>query len=230
MLYVHEIHSLDPARADEFETALRSQWVPAIAEDDCTRLTWAVRSIPSSISSPELITLTAVTDGAAMERLGTRMRSGDLRDCAAELEPHRRGHTLRLVAPLEEFNAYEVDLDDVPLVRTEAPIEMYIHDFVIPRLGMQREYETQMRDYFMKHLENRPMRSWAGFETVAGGGRTPESVMVTHVNNSRALAELVVHGHPRVAAEPGTWMSDALKLRDTWICRLVRSLPWSPTS
>lgn len=232
MFFVHEIHALDPAGTEAFDTALREQWVPAVADDDSTRLTWAVRSTPTSISFPEVITLTAVTDGKAMERFAKRMRKGDLRDIATELEPHRRNYTLRLLAPLEEFNSYEVQLDDLPLVRTDAPTELYIHDFVVPRLGMQRVYEIQMRDYFIKMLEIEalPMQTWGGFETVAGGGRTPESLMLTHVNNSRALAELVVHGNPRVAPEPGTWMSDALKLRDTWVSRLVRSLPWSPTS
>jgi hypothetical protein len=231
LFFVHEIHALDPSDADAFAASLRDEWVPALAGHD-TRLVWAVRSVAASISFPEIITLTAVNDGVALERLAERTRDGDLRELSQQLGARRRSHTSRVVAALEEFNPYTVDLDGLPLVRPEAPTELYIHDFVIPRLGMQRIYEVQMREYFMKMLEIEalPMKTWAGFETVAGGGRTPESIMVTHVNNSRALAELVVHGSPRVRVEPGTWMADALKLRDTWTSRLVRSLPWSPTS
>jgi hypothetical protein len=231
LFFVHEIHALDPATAEAFEASLRDEWVPALADHD-TRLVWAVRSEAASISFPEIITLTAVADGDALQRLAERMRGGDLRDGSRQLDEHRRGHTTRVVAALEEFNPYTVALDGLPVVRSDASTELYIHDFVIPRLGMQRIYEVQMREYFMKMLEIEalPMKTWAGFETVAGGGRTPESIMVTHVNNSRALAELVVHGNPRMRVEPGTWMADALKLRDTWTAGGGGGLPWSPTS
>ena len=232
MFFVHEVHALDPAATGAFETALRDDWVPALASDDRTRLVWSARSMPPAISYPEIVTLTAVTDGDALERLGERVRRGDLRDRSVELGRLRRTHTVRVMAGLEEFNPYTVDLADLPLVRADAPTEMDIHDFVVPRLGMQRVYEVQMRESFLKMLEIEalPMRIWAGLETVAGGGRTPESLMITHAAHSRAIAELLTHGNPRVAPEPGTWMADALKLRDTWISRLVRSLPWSPTS
>ena len=232
MFFVHEVHALDPDSADPFESSLRDQWVPALAGDDGTRLVWSARSMPPAISFPEIVTLTAVTNGAALERFGERVRRGDLRDATVELDRHRRNHTVRVMAPLEEFNPYTVDLDELPLVRTDAPAEIYIHDFVVPRLGMQRVYEIQMRESFLKMLEIEalPMKIWAGLETVAGGGRTPESLMITHSIHARAIAELLVHSNPRVPAEPGTWMSDALKLRDTWISRLVRSLAWSPTS
>jgi hypothetical protein len=232
MLYVHEVHALDPVAAGAFEATLRDDWVPALADDEGTRLVWCARSMALSISFPEIVTLTAVADGAALERLGARVRNGDLRDRQTELGRHRTGYTMRVVAPLEEFNPYTVALDELPLVRDGAPTEMYIHDFVIPRLGMQRIYEVQMRESFMKMLEMEalPMVTWGGFETVAGGGRIPESLMITHIKQARAMAELLAHGNPRVPAEPGTWMADALKLRDTWISRLVRSLAWSPTS
>jgi hypothetical protein len=54
--------------------------------------------------------------------------------------------------------------------------------------------------------------------------------MLTHIANPAAIANLVSQGNPRVTPEPGSWMREGLKLRDTWISRLVRSVPWSPTS
>ena len=93
------------------------------------------------------------------------------------------GVTTRVLASLEEFNPYSVDLDTVPVVREGAPTEMYIHDWVVPQPGMQRIYEVQMREAFMKMLEMDaiPMKTWGGFETVAGGGRVPLSLMVTWI-------------------------------------------------
>jgi hypothetical protein len=232
MFYVHEIHALDAAKAEGFETLVREQWVPALANDPQTRLVWCVRSMPGTASYPELITMTAVEDGATLERLGERYRTGDLRELSTELGQHRTGIETRVFAALEEFNPYSVDLGDVPLVRDDAPSEMYIHDFVAPQPGRQRIYEVQMREAFMKMLEMDalPMKTWGGFETVAGGGRVPQSLMVTWIANAPAISNLLAQGNPRVKPEPGSWMAEGLKLRDTWVSRLVRSVAWSPTS
>jgi hypothetical protein len=232
MFFVHEVHELDPVGVEEFESALREHWVPTLAAEPGARLVWCARSMPGAISFPEIVTMTAVEDGAALERLAVRIRSGDLRAAAGELGHRRRDVATRIFAPLEEFNAYSVDLDEVPLTRSGAPGEMYIHDFVVPQPGMQRIYEVQMRDAFLKMLEvdALPMKMWGGFETVAGGGRIPLSLMITRAENARALSDLLAEGNPRVAPEPGSWMSEGLKLRDTWVSRLVRSVPWSPTS
>jgi hypothetical protein len=232
MFYVHEIHALDAAGAEHFETILREQWVPALVGEPGMRLVWCVRSMPGTASFPELITMTAVADGAALERLGTRSRTGDLRDVSSELGRHRLGVTTRVLASLEEFNPYSVELDRVPVVRDGAPSQMYIHDFVVPQPGMQRIYEVQMREAFMKMLEMEalPMKTWGGFETVSGGGRVPLSLMITSIANAPAIANLLSEGNPRIAPEPGSWMREGLKLRDTWVSRLVRSVPWSPTS
>lgn len=232
MFFVHEIHALEPTAADDFERILREQWVPTLATEPGMRLVWCARSMPGAISFPEMVTMTAVEDGAAVEHLGERIRSGDLREAAAELGRHRTGLATRVLAPLEEFNPYTVDLDDVPLTRTDAPSEMYIHDFVVPQPGMQRTYEVQMREAFMKmlDLEGMQLLIWAGFETVAGGGRVPLSLMITHIGSAGAITNLLAEGNPRVPVEPGTWMHEGLKLRDTWVSRLLRSVPWSPTS
>ena len=232
MFYVHEIHALNAARADSFETTIRDQWIPALAAEPAMRLVWCVRSMPGTASYPELITMTAVEDGAALERLGTRYRSGDLRELSSELGRQREGVTTRVLASMEEFNPYSVELDELPLVRDSAPSQMYLHDFVVPQPGMQRVYQVQMREAFMKMLEidALPMKTWAGFETVAGGGRVPLSLMVTWIAHPPAISNLLSQGNPRVAPEPGSWMSEGLKLRDTWVSRIVRSVPWSPTS
>ena len=232
MFYVHETHTLDADTAPSFETVLREQWVPAVADDGGMRLVWCARSMPGTASYPEMVTMTAVADGAALERLAARSRTGDLRDASAELARNRVGLTTRVLASLEEFNPYSVDLDAVPVVREGAPTEMYIHDWVVPQPGMQRIYEVQMREAFMKMLEMDaiPMKTWGGFETVAGGGRVPLSLMVTWIANAPAITGLIAEVKPRVALEPGSWIREGLKLRDTWISRLVRSVPWSPTS
>jgi hypothetical protein len=229
MFFVHEVHSLTSGSAEGFEATLRDRWMPALAREPGTRLVWCVRSIPGAISAPELVTLTAVADGPTLERFGARVRAGDLREDAASLARQRVEVATRVMAPLE-FNPFTVDLDAEPPEVADAPSEMYIHDFVPPCLGMQRTYEVAMRQVFMKMLEveGLEMLIWAGLETVAGGGRVPENLMVTHIGNAAAITQLLAVGNPREDIKPGTWMYDALKLRDTWTSRLLRSVPWSP--
>jgi hypothetical protein len=231
VLFVHEIHSVPGRTGDAFEALLRERWAPALAREDGSRLVWCVRSMPGSVSYPELITLTAVADGEALERLGARMRTGDLRADVAALDAGRAQVTRRIVAQLV-FSPLNIDLDAIPAVPepVDGPSAMYIHDFVLPRLGMQREYEIAMREVFMKMLETEGtgIGMWGGFETVAGGGPAPESLMVSHIGNPETGTRLLSSEVPRAAVKPGAWILDGLKLRDTWVSRLVRTVSWSP--
>lgn len=95
---------------------------------------------------------------------------------------------------------------------------------------MQREYEAKMGEVFvfLRDLKELGTPIWAGFETVAGGGTVPESLMYTHVANAEAAVRMLTLELPREAVVPGMWMYDGLKLRDTWTSRLLRSVTWSP--
>jgi hypothetical protein len=231
VLFIHEVHEVAGQAGAAFEELLRARWAPALARDDEARLAWCARSMPGAVSFPELITLTALPDGAALERFGTRMRRGDLRDAAAELDTHRVRVTRRIVSQLD-FSPLEIDLGALPPHPEpyRAQGELYVHDFVPPRLGMQREYEAKMGEVFvfLRDLKELGTPIWAGFETVAGGGTVPESLMYTHVANAEAAVRMLTLELPREAVVPGMWMYDGLKLRDTWTSRLLRSVTWSP--
>jgi hypothetical protein len=231
VFFVHEIHSVPGRTGEAFETLLREQWAPALAREDGARLVWCVRSMPGSIGFPELITLVAVHDGSALERLSSRIRDGDLRDLALSLDGARAGVTRRVLAPMA-FNPLSVDLTAIPAEphAVDAPSEIYIHDFVPPRPGMQRVYEAAMSEILMKmlELEGHSILIWAGLETVAGGGPVPESLNISHVGRAEEGTRLLSTPLPREMFTPGSWMVEGLKLRDTWTSRLVRSVSWSP--
>jgi hypothetical protein len=231
VFFVHEIHSVPGRTGEAFEALLREEWAPALARDDGARLVWCVRSMPGSIGFPELITLVAVPDGSALERLGARVRDGDLRDVALALDDARAGVTRRILAPMA-FNPLSVDLDAIPAEPqpVDAPSEIYIHDFVPPRLGMQRVYEAAMSEILMKMLEmeGHSILIWAGLETVPGGGPVPESLNISHVGRAEEGTRLLSTPIPREMVTPGSWMLEGLKLRDTWTSRLVRTVSWSP--
>jgi hypothetical protein len=185
--------------------------------------------MPGAISFPEIITLTAVADGAALERYGQRVRDGDLADESAVLAALRTGVTTRVMTPLK-FNPLSLDLAGIPVVGNERPGEIYLHDFVPPRIGAQRAYEDAMEKVYMSMPDDELLQIviWAGLETVAGGGPVPESLNISHVRSAAAETQLLSFEAPRENKQLGNWMYDALALRDTWTTRLVRGLRWSP--
>lgn len=227
--FVHQIHALNPAAATDFEAALRERWCAAVAREPGMKLVWCARSMPGAIAFPEIITLTAVADGAALERYGQRVRSGDLVDESAALAALRTDVTTRVMTPLK-FNPLDFDLDAVPLEGLDRDGEIYLHDFVPPRIGAQRAYEDAMEKVYMSMPDDELLQIviWAGLETVAGGGPVPESLNISHVRDAAAQTQLLSFEAPRENKQLGNWMYDALQLRDTWTTRLVRGLRWSP--
>jgi hypothetical protein len=229
MFFVHQIHALSSAGAAEFESTLRKRWCPAVAREPGTKVVWCARSMPGAISFPEIITLTAVADGATLERYGERVRSGDLADESSAHAARRTRVTTRLMTPLK-FNPLSFDLDALPLEGPDRDGAMYLHDFVPPRIGAQRAYEDAMEKVYMSMPDDELLQIviWAGLETVAGGGPVPESLNISHVRDAAAETQLLAFEAPRENKQLGNWMYDALKLRDTWTTRLVRGLRWSP--
>jgi len=229
MFFLHQIHAVSSATAAELETTLRERWCPAVAGEAGAKVVWCARSMPGAISFPEMITLTAVADGATLERYGERVRSGDLTDESATLAALRTKVTTRVMTPLK-FNPLSFDLDALPLEGPDRDGAMYLHDFVPPRIGAQRAYEDAMEKVYMSMPDDELLQIviWAGLETVAGGGPVPESLNISHVRDAAAETQLLAFEAPRDNKQLGNWMYDALKLRDTWTTRLVRGLRWSP--
>lgn len=231
MLFIHEVHQLAGQTGGAFEQLLQDRWAPALAREDDARLVWCARSMPGAVSFPEIVTLTAVRDGAALERFGTRLRDGDLSDDAAALEAVRAGVARRVLSQLD-FSPIDIDLAAIPAhpESHRQQGELYIHDFVPPQPGMQREFESKLAEVFafLRDLKELGAPIWAAFETVAGGGPSPENLMVTQLANAEALMRTLTVEVPRDAVIPGMWMYDGLKVRDTWTSRLLCTVDWSP--
>ena len=143
MFFGHQIHALSSATAADFEMTLREEWCPAVAREAGTKVVWCARSMPGAISFPEIITLTAVVDGAALEHYGERVRIGDLAGESDALAALRTDVTTRVMTPLK-FNPLAFDLDALPLVGAERDGAMYLHDFVPPHIGAQRACEDAL--------------------------------------------------------------------------------------
>jgi hypothetical protein len=61
-----------------------------------------------------------------------------------------------------------------------------------------------------------------------GAGRRPEAILFQKVVSHEGLLRLLEHETPAEMRKPGTFMHDALQLRDQWESRLLRTSAWSP--
>jgi hypothetical protein len=81
-------------------------------------------------------------------------------------------------------------------------------------------------------LENRTERSQLTllgvFQSALGASRRREVVLWQRVDFPERLPALFTHELPAHVKGPGTWMHDALEVRDDWESRLLRSAAWSP--
>jgi len=86
MLLLHEIHTVAGKHEDEFAAAFRDGWMPTLAGDDDARLLYFLRLAHGSGRAYHVVTITGLRDGAAYERLATRVQHGDLRSWAADVD------------------------------------------------------------------------------------------------------------------------------------------------
>jgi hypothetical protein len=68
----------------------------------------------------------------------------------------------------------------------------------------------------------------ACFQTALGAGRRPEAILMQKVIDHGALLGLLETETPAAMKQPGTFMHDALQVRDQWESRLLRTSSWSP--
>jgi hypothetical protein len=68
----------------------------------------------------------------------------------------------------------------------------------------------------------------ASFRTAYGSHLRREILLWQKIIQPRALRPLLSREVPDEYKQPGTWMNDALELRDRWESKLLRSSSWSP--
>lgn len=228
MFILHQVHQLEPGSIDSFESFVRDEVLPSVASDPGSRLFWYASATDVSTRGREAITMIALQDAQTLERFATRMRSGDLAAVGNQLNRMRRGVETRIAKPLRH-NPLTIDVSALPTSAVENhPTISYMHDFVPPRIGQRRAYEDAMVKIYgaMSDRELLDIALWAGLEPVAGP--VPEQINISRIQNIDVLVNLFVNDIPREHKQLGTWMHEALKLRDRWTTRLVRCAPWSP--
>ena len=128
MLFVHDVHAVMGERELEFEDSVRGEYAPGVASDDDTRLLWYLNSTHGAGEAYKVVTITAVRDGAAWERLVERMRRGDLSAWSSRAEAMRYGLQSTLLTTLPSSPLDEVDLASVPTDPQDHPLAVYRED------------------------------------------------------------------------------------------------------
>jgi len=226
MLFLHQIHELDPGAEPDFERFVRDEWLPCVNAHPGASFAWYGAPISAARFADEAITLVAFDDEAAFGRFADAQRASEASRALASL---RSSVATRLLRPID-YDPWTTGDVSIPDGLNEGAVSTYMHDFVPPQLGQMKKYVDMMRERYMALSEDAlsGIVLRASWQTVSGGGPVPEMFNLSEIRDVDALVSLVAHEIPREYKEMGTWMWEALAARDQWTTRLVRSSTWSP--
>jgi len=234
LLFLHEIHEVVGAREEEFEASFRRTWLPALARDGDARLLYFLHHAHGSGPSYQVVTITAIRDGSAWERLAERVSGGDLAGWAQDVDRLRHDVSAKLLVPLPWSPLREVDLAAVPVAGEEHDPTLFMEDTVWPFEGQLEEYVRKSGSHYAAEMARAGaagrslLRVEAGFRTAFGCHRRREIVLWQKIVQPGLLKALLTREVPSEYKQPGSWMHDALALRDRWQSKLLRSARWSP--
>jgi hypothetical protein len=230
-LFLHEVHRVRGLREDDFEAHFRDRWLPALCDGpngDDARLLWYAHQAHGSGPAYHVVTITAVANGAAYERLVERVATGDLRSWARELDGLQHDSVGKLLLALPWSPMTSVDIASVPVEPSEHELTLYMEDTGWPHAPLD-DYTAFWGEVYAPMLERSALlRIEASFQTAHGAGRRPEAILMQKVISHEGLLRLFeTETHPELK-QPGTFMHDALQVRDEWESRLLRTSAWSP--
>ena len=236
MLFLHEVHEVVGRREEEFEAAFRDGWMAMLAEGDDARLLWYLHHAHGSGMAYQVVTITVVRDGAAWARLARRLQSGDLHDWLVDVDTLRHDVRGKVLLPLPWSPMQDVDLAAVPVDGSaEHELTVYMEDTMWPYEGRYPEYIEAAGSFYAPTLSedraptNPPfLRIEAAFQPAFGSHVRREVSLMQRILDTDRLLGLLTTEIPPAMRAPGTWMHEALELRDQWQSKLLRTASWSP--
>jgi hypothetical protein len=205
--------------------------MPTLAEGSDARLVWYFDLAHGSGLAYRAVTVTAVRDAAAWYRLAERVKSGDLQAWGRDLDGLQHDAVGRIMTPLE-WSPTLGSFDDIPTDPAEHEPTMYMEDTMWPFPGKVREYIEAAGNVYQKSLgaegSQMQMHIELALQTMPGAGRYPEVTLMQKLSSLAPLIRLLTQDIPSEVLEPGSWMHEALELRDQWRSKLLRTAVWSP--
>ena len=239
MLFVHETHRVAGREADRFED-LYKEGAAALAKEGDARLLWFMDQAHGTGPAYTFVTVTAVQSGAVLDDLAARRRSGDLKDWEAEVDALRHGSSAKVLEPASFSPLQTIDLATVPAAGApggpDGSLPLFMEDTAWPFRGSFDAYLEKAGSLYVQTLE-RSARTGHGkgllelvgaFVPRYGSGVHREIVLWQRVGRPDMLLPLLNHEVPAEYRAAGTWMHDALEVRDQWESRLLKVASWSP--
>ena len=231
VLFIHEVHKVVGKSAARFEDAYRSGWMPTLAKGSDARLLWYFDLAHGSGLAYRVVTVTAVENGAAWARLAERLAGGDLQSWARHLDGLQHESHGRIMTPLEWSPSIGV-LKDITGDPGDHEPTMYMEDTMWPFPGKVGEYLEKSGNVYRRALGAEGSRMHMSIElslqTMPGAGRYPEVTLLQKLSALPPLIHLLTNDIPPEVTGPGSWMHEALELRDQWRSKLLRTAVWSP--
>ena len=233
MLFMHETHRVIGRHASAFEDLYRNQWMTELARGDDARLVWYLNHAMGSGPAYQVVTITAVSDGAVWEDLAQRMLGGDLSELTANLDAYRYEVEGKLLTPVYWSALQEFDLATVPTDGSEHDLSVYMQDTGWPDAPLDDYIELWDHDYwqFMRQIppDRKLLDIQACFQVAHGSGIRPEAILVQKIMNFSTLGHLLTSVEEYDPTTwPGSYMAKGLELRDQWESKLLRTSAWSP--
>lgn len=230
MLFVHEVHKVRGRAEDEFEAAFRDGWMPTLAAGDDARLLWYANQAHGSGPSYTVVTVTAVRDGPAWERLAVRIQHGDLQKWMRDVDTMQYDADAKILVPLAWSPLHDIDFSEIPVEPGNHGLTLYMEDTMWPYEDKFEEYVDRCGEVYAKSLDHpsRLLTIEAAFQPALGSHVRREVTLMQRIDNPDGLLTLLQNEIPPDKRGPGTWMHDALDLRDQWTSRLLRTSSWSP--
>jgi hypothetical protein len=232
MLFLHEVHQVVGAKADEFEEAYRKGWMPMLAKGDDARMLWYTNHAMGSGVSYNVVTITAIKDGAAWERMALRFQKGDLREWVNDVDMLRYDVVGKILLPVYWSRIQEVDFKTVPTDGREHDLSLFMEDTGWPYSSLD-DYIKMWDEIYSRPMSKAPpemriLDIQACFQMAHGTHQRREAMLWQKIVSYDALMHLLTNDLPPEHRTPGSYMVDALKYRDQWQSRLLRTSAWSP--
>ncbi len=231
MLFLHEVHKVKGTKEDEFEAVYRDGWMPTMAETDNARLLWYTNHAMGSGVSYNVITITALSDGAAWEDLAKRIHHGDLQSFMTDLDALRYDVQGKLMLALPWSPMQDLDLASVPTDGATHEPTLYMEDTMWPYEGKYDDYVEISGSVYAKSLgveTERFIEIELGLQPAFSTHLRNEVALMQKIHDTERLRGLLTHEMAPEHRGPGTWMYEGLALRDQWESRLLRTSTWSP--
>jgi hypothetical protein len=237
VLVVHEVHRVAGRHAEAFSALYREGFSAALAKGDDARLLWFLEQAHGTGPSYTFVTMTALASPGVVAELDAEIRRGALRPWQTEVDALRHDAVAKVLVPTAFSPLLEVDLASVPpsAEPEHGPdLPLFMEDTAWPHPGRLDDYLERAGSLYVRTLERAAKRGRdllelvAAFTPMFGAGPEREVVLWQRVTRPERLTALLAREVPSEHRAPGTWMHDALDVRDRWESRLLRAAPWSP--